>query len=115
MKKTDYLLIFVLVIVALFFIIINQKNVGTTAAVYYDSKEVLRFSLSEDNTYTVLGDLGDVVIEVKNNKVRIIEETSPNNICSKMGYIENSGESLVCLPNKIVVTIIGDIIDAVIR
>ena len=33
------------------------------------------------------------------------EEESPLHLCSKQGFIEESYESIVCLPNKIVIKI----------
>ncbi len=57
-------------------------------------------------------------LEVKDGKVRMIEmdkEICPNAICSDTGWIDKGYQSIVCLPNNIVVTIEGskeDIIDA---
>nr|MCR5740877.1 NusG domain II-containing protein [Gammaproteobacteria bacterium] len=47
----------------------------------------------------------NLVVEVIDSKIRIKEETSSKHICSKMGYISNKYESLVCLPNSFVITI----------
>jgi hypothetical protein len=48
-----------------------------------------------------------MVIEVNTGQVRIKEETSPQNICSNMGWISQTSESLICVPNKIVIKING--------
>ena len=47
-------------------------------------------------------------IEVKNKKIRVITENSPLHLCSKQGFISKSYETIVCLPNKIVIKIEND-------
>ena len=40
---------------------------------------------------------------VKNKKIKVLKEDSPLHLCSKQGYISKSYESIICLPNKIVI------------
>lgn len=50
-------------------------------------------------------------IEVKDGKVRMLEmdkKICPNAICSDTGWIDKGYQSIVCLPNNIVVTIEGN-------
>ncbi len=55
---------------------------------------------------------------MNNRRVRMIEmdrEICPEAICSETGWIDNSYQSIVCLPNRIIVTTEGnneEIIDA---
>ena len=48
---------------------------------------------------------GNVKIKAGNGRIKVIEETSEKHLCSKQGYIEESYETIVCLPNKIVIKI----------
>lgn len=107
MNKNDIKLTTILFMIILISIaIINlTKTKGDTAIVYYEDKEILKIDMNIDKEYTVKGYLGDVKIEVKDNKLRVLEEISPNHICSKEGYITDSTKSLVCLPNKIIIKI----------
>lgn len=75
------------------------------AVVYRYDKEYARIPLSVDQTITVPGELGDVVIETKDNRVRIQTETSPLHICSIMGWVDKANMTLTCLPNGIYVTV----------
>ena len=110
MNKSDIMLVVILLIIILVsLLIINfTKEEGGTAIVYYEDKEILKIDLNIDSEYIVDGELGDVVIEVKNKKIRVKRENSPKNICSKEGYIGDSSRTLICLPNKIVIKIVGD-------
>ena len=38
-----------------------------------------------------------------NKSAKVVEEKSPLHLCSKQGYISKSYETIVCLPNKIVI------------
>ena len=108
MNKNDIkLIIFIIIIgfVCIFLINFNKEE-GNTIEVYYEDKLILSADLNIDNVYTVDGKLGDVVIEVKDRKVRVLKENSPRNICSREGYISDSTKPLICLPNKIIIKIV---------
>lgn len=117
MNKYDVLLIIFLVLFSLSFFFIFKDSDGTKEAiVYFSNKEILRVDLNKNAEYVVDGAAGEVVIEVIENKIRVKKETSPNNICSKMGFISASYETLVCLPNKIVIKISAvDELDAIVN
>ena len=75
--------------------------------VYYDNNLVLTIDLneSEEKIYIVDGFNGEVKIIAGNGKIKVDEEESPLHLCSKQGFIEESYESIVCLPNKVVIKI----------
>ena len=110
MNKSDKILLIIITIIILVICCITfskKSDLPKKAMVYYQNDLVLSIDLTDDsvNTYEVDGLLGKVVIEKNGSKVRVIEENSPNHICSKQGYIEESYEVLICLPNKIVIKI----------
>lgn len=110
MNKNDIKLILIVMFIVIisFVIIFINRGKGETATVYYEDKIIKKIDLSTDGEYTVSGYLGDVVLEVKDNRIRVKEENSNNHICSKEGYISDKGSSLICLPNKIIVKIEND-------
>lgn len=93
-----------------------QMFYGTTSGtvnVFYDNQVVATLDLSMNETvllekknYPLL--LDDLEVEVKDGKVRISKETSPNNICSKQGWSSSPINPLVCLPNHVFVQIESD-------
>lgn len=110
MNKSDIKLIVIvgiIIIVMLGFVNITKEK-GSIAEVYYEDELILSISLDNDGEYIVDGELGDVVLEVKDRKIRVKSENSPKNICSKEGYIGDSSRTLICLPNKIIVKIVGE-------
>lgn len=110
MNKSDIKLVVILLIaiVGVFIFINVTKEKGSIAEVYYEDELILSIDLSIDEEYTVGGELGDVVLEVKDGMIRVKKENSPKNICSKEGFIGDSSRALICLPNKIIVKIVGE-------
>ncbi len=105
MNKHDVKLILIVTIISVLLIVIirNINFKEQEALVYYENKLVLTIDLSIDKEYEVEGYNGKVNIEVKNNKIRVKEETSPLHICSKQGFVDSMFEPIICLPNKIVI------------
>jgi len=111
MNKKDIILILIIILISFLLIMNKNKKQANIAYVYYDNDLILQIDLSKDNTYKVNGNNGEVVIEVKENKIRVNEENSPYHLCSKQGYISKQGESIVCLPNKIIIKLPNNDID----
>lgn len=57
---------------------------------------------------------GKHVIEIKDNNIGVIDSDCPDKICMNPSYINKPGESLVCLPNRVMIEIKGDIEDDII-
>lgn len=117
MNKSDLKLVFVLLVISIIGVVVFKLigKSGGSALVYYDGELIKTIDLSIDNKYVVNGDNGDVVIVVNGGKIKVDTENSPLHLCSKQGYISNTYESIVCLPNKIVINISGDELDAVVK
>ena len=117
MYKSDIKLVLILLVVSVIGIVVFRLvgKSGGSALVYHDGELIKTIDLSIDNKYVVNGDNGDVVIVVSGGKIKVDEENSPLHLCSKQGYISNTYESIVCLPNKIVINISGDDLDAVVK
>ena len=62
-------------------------------------------NLDTNGTFTVRTDLGTNVIEIKDGKVYVSEADCPDKLCVKQGPISKAGETIVCLPHKLVVRI----------
>lgn len=110
MNKNDIKLIIIIgIIILLLFIVIRvNKKDGNTALVYYEDRVIMTLDLNINKEYTVKGYLGNVVIEVKDKKVRVKDEVSPKHLCSKEGYTDSSLKPIICLPNKIIIKIVNN-------
>ena len=122
MHKNDMILIVIILIIALIIFIvpkINSNQGNKIANVYYENKLIKTIDLSSNlkQEYNIKGYNGDIVIETKDNMIRVKTENSPLHLCSKQGWVENSHEVIVCLPNRIIIKIEDneEMYDAVVR
>ncbi len=69
-----------------------------------DGSEVARLPLDTDCVYSI-GDTN--TIEISGGSVRMIYASCTDELCIHMGSIKSGGQSIVCLPNKVVVSIVG--------
>lgn len=109
MKRHDwYFFLTVFLFAGLLFLITRSKNAGEQAEIYVQGVLVQTVSLNEDQTFSVTGTNGPVTLEVQKGKIQVLQETSPKHLCSKQGFISKPSETIVCLPNGLVVTITGE-------
>jgi hypothetical protein len=65
------------------------------------------YSIEKDQIFTVYGHIGKLTIEIKDKKVRVKESSCPNQVCVKTGWINKSGEIIVCAPNEVTFRILS--------
>lgn len=95
-----------LVIAAAGFILMNSfKQVGDWAVVTVDGVETARFPLRADTGYAIQVGEGGNILLISDGKAMISDATCPDLICVHHRPISNVGETIVCLPNKVVISI----------
>lgn len=112
MNKSDIKLILIILIFSFLLLIFMNDKKSNYALVYYDNKEILKIDLTINDSYSVKGFNGEVIIEVNKGKLRVKKEDSPLHICSKQGFTDKG--SIVCLPNKIVINFETEELDAIV-
>ena len=81
---------------------------GDWVVVKVNQKEVARLSLETDQITHVKGPLGLTEVEVKKGQARIVRSPCKNKVCIKSGYIRYADRLAVCIPNRVVVRIVGE-------
>lgn len=78
---------------------------GSSVLIYVDGELYAEKSLNE-NSVTDIDGLMQVVIE--NGKAYVKNSVCPNGACEHSAPVSASGESIICLPNKIMIKISGE-------
>lgn len=79
-----------------------------------NSDVVHRASLGQNFTQKVLGPLGITTVMCLDGYVWVKDSCCPNKLCVKTGKIHTQGQTIVCVPNRVVVRIVGaDAVDAI--
>lgn len=103
----DIILILAALAVAAVLLLVVRRHgeAGSYAVVMVRNNEIGRYSLAFDGIYAIND--GKNTIEIRDGKVRMTEADCPNHLCVRQGWISFSGQSIVCLPNELSVTITG--------
>ena len=82
------------------------KKVGNVARVTVDGELVGEYPLSLDATYTLNG--GTNVLTIEDGKAYISYSTCAGHDCENWGKVQYVNQSIICLPNKIIITIVSN-------
>jgi hypothetical protein len=112
-KGDKYLIIFI-VIISLASLIYIKKFVFNYNEKYIsiqvDGEEIKEIIFDKNiigKTIPINTKYGYNLIEIGDEKVRVIEADCPDKLDVKQGYISKIGEIIVCLPNRLVIEIKG--------
>ena len=104
MKKGDFVIIAIVAILVAISVIMSfaLPQTGVRHVVIKQNNEIVYSqSLYVDNTF----DTGTNVIEIKDGVVFVKSASCKNQVCVNTGKISKKGESIACLPNKVIVEI----------
>jgi hypothetical protein len=87
-----------------------------TLTISVNNQPVGTYSLHQRREIAVTGPLGATQVTIEHGTVRISDSPCPHKLCVTMGPIGKQGGVLVCVPNRVVVTVgvqSSDTLDAV--
>ena len=90
---------------------------GDLVVIEVNQSEAERLALTTDQKKEVKGPLGMTEVEIKKGQVRIVKSPCKNKVCIKSGYIRYADRLVACIPNRVVVRIVGSMhrgVDAVV-
>ncbi|MDO5403806.1 MAG: NusG domain II-containing protein [Eubacteriales bacterium] len=112
LKKKDGLLIGTILIVCLISYVLIQfvvKKDGNLVLIKVDGAIKYQLKIDEDKQLKVSGyNGGENIIVIKDGAVRMSDADCPDKLCVNMGSISRTGETIVCLPHRVVVEIAGN-------
>ena len=89
-------------------------NTANRAQITSDGAVIKTLDLSIDQEFTVTGEHGTNTVTVKDGKIAVTAADCPDHYCIDRGFC-NSGTQIVCLPNRLVITVLDEeIIDGVV-
>ena len=95
-----------LVSVSLLLIMTLSKKEGAVAVVEIDGKTVAEYSLAVNGEYSLNN--GTNVLVIENGQAYLNYSNCPDHTCEITGKIHYVGQTIVCLPNKLSITIKGN-------
>ena len=107
--KSEKILLVIVIIVVLCLIFagmaINYFIPAKKVVITIDNKEYETISLDENKKIVIENDYGKNVIIVKDEQVFVESADCPDKTCVKQGKVMKTGQSIVCLPHRLTITI----------
>lgn len=106
MKRNDRILLAVLLsVTGLLFFFQNKPDPSKAAfiEVKSDGKLYGAWRLDSPQTVSVATAYGKNKIQIKDNAAFVIHSDCPNQDCARQSKIVNIGDSIICLPHKLVI------------
>ncbi len=109
-KKADIILAIILLLLGgiTTYMIAFGNNQGDTVLITVDGNEYGRYALYKDRHITVKQNDHINEINIKDGKVSMDFSDCSNQICVHAGAISKISQTIVCLPNRVMVEIIGE-------
>lgn len=105
LRKGDPIaVIIVLILAAAVFIMTLRKNDGSVVEVRSGGEIEYVLSLNDDAEVSVSG----CTVKVSGGKVSVVSANCPDKVCEKTGEISKSGQSIICVPNRVEISVLGD-------
>ncbi len=107
MKKADFLLTgAVLLAAAALYLLLGPKGPGAWVVVTRDGAEWGRYPLNQDATAVIGGEEWNV-LQINGGKASVAEANCGDQTCVRSGAISREGETIVCLPHRVVIRVEG--------
>lgn len=111
MKKADFIVIAtVLGIAAVILAVLYGGNSrpGYAVRVEVNTEVVDILPLGEDIQKEIISENGSNTLVIKDGYASVTQASCPDGICVNHRRISRPGESIICLPNKVVITVISE-------
>lgn len=84
------------------------RHDGAQVQVRVAGQVVETFPLAESRTYEITGANGGTnLLVIRDGEAWVGEASCPDSLCIHMGKISRNGQSVVCLPNQVVVEVVS--------
>lgn len=108
--KGDILVMGVILMTALLFFMIpkirNSQNENGKVEVWQDGELLDSYSLLEDKVVSVQAEDGGYnLVLISGGNARVTDADCPDKLCIRQRSISENGESIICLPHKLVLQI----------
>jgi len=108
-SKFDIVLISLVILFSVVFIAglnhsrLGQLQASKIALIYQNGKLLEKLSLDKAEIVKILN--GKMQIEAQKGKIRVLSADCPQHLCMNMGWIQHNGQTIICVPNKVVIEV----------
>ena len=108
LRRADLLLIALLLLLSAGLWAWNARSGGGGwAVVTVDGEEIGRYRLSEDREVPIQTERGSNLLVIRDGAAAVTEADCGDHTCVRRGTVSRRGETIVCLPHRLVVETTG--------
>lgn len=110
MKRNDFIIAGAALFIAVVWLLLLQlgSRDGSEALVFADGILIGTYTLSEPDEVLIAGaNGGSNLLVIQDGYASVTEASCPDKLCVHQRKIHKQGETIVCLPNRVVVEISG--------
>lgn len=112
LKKKDFVFLGILLLIALVFLLwflLGYRKAGSSVEITVDGELYGTFSLDEDREVPIRvnGSVTNLLV-IADGEANMKEADCPDQICVNHVPVSHTGEDIVCLPNRVVVRVVGE-------
>jgi len=85
----------------------QQGTLPKKLSVFHDNTLIEQLALHDPLDYAIDGAKGSVTLAIENHSARITQASCRHKTCMQMGSVARCGQHLVCIPNRIRISIEG--------
>jgi len=108
-KRQDvFLILLILLIAAVLFLGYGFfcRGLGEEVVVYVGEEELARFPLQENTEYQIVSrENGRNELKIYKGQADVTDASCPDKVCVNQHSISHIGETIVCMPNQVIVTV----------
>lgn len=120
LKPFDYVMIVLSIVLSFtphLVFAIQQAQIPEGSQIYaiikMNGEEVDRFELTENGQHQEIlyhpSESQYNLVEIEGTRIRVKEDNSPNQIAVMTGWIDQPGETAICLPHNFLIEIVGEL------
>lgn len=108
MRKADFFLILVIALMGIALLLLfSSKDNAQSVEISLKGNLIGTYSIHEDRDININATLGQMTIHIMDKSVWVSKSLCPDLLEVKQGKISRSGQSLICIPNEVVISIVG--------
>ena len=93
-------------IIRVIFCFVNEAREGSVV-VFQNGQEIGSYMLDEDNIYIIPYGEEYNLLMISNGEAYVSDADCPDGLCIRQRAISKGGESIICLPHKLVIQVVS--------
>jgi hypothetical protein len=88
--------------------VIGENSGEKKIIIYKDELAIIEMPINKDKSISLKSNGVHMVVEIKDKKVRVVSSDCLQQICVRKGWTGLVHDSIICMPNHIIISIEGD-------